>query len=84
MEPVPGWEMSKAKNNLEVGLLRRIRANRSLARLLGSYEILAGGWKSLLNETKGWQEVTAEDLTRVAKKYLKRGNRTVAWIERPK
>lgn len=82
MEPVPDWEISKAKNNLEVGLLRRIRANRSLARLLGSYETLAGGWKSLLDQTKAWQEVTAQDLTRVANKYLKRGNRTVAWIER--
>jgi predicted Zn-dependent peptidase len=81
-EPIAEWEVAKAKNNLEVNALRRIRSNQSLARLLGSSEAVAGEWRFILDRLERWRAITAEDLMRVTKQYLTRRNRTVAWIER--
>ncbi|MGH7473107.1 MAG: M16 family metallopeptidase, partial [Candidatus Methylomirabilales bacterium] len=69
-------ELEKAKNQIEASFIFSQDSIFSLARQLASYEIVAGWrhWKAYLS---GIRAVTAEDVQRVAKKYLTTENRTV-------
>jgi zinc protease len=75
-ELVSPRELEKAKNQIEAAFIFSQDSVFSLARQLASYEIVAGWrhWKAYL---PGIRAVTAEDVQRVAKKYLTTGNRTV-------
>jgi zinc protease len=69
-------ELEKAKNQIEAAFIFSQDSVFSLARQLASYEIVAGWqhWKAYLS---GIRAVTAEDVRRVAKKYLTAERRTV-------
>jgi zinc protease len=75
-ELVPRRELEKAKNQIEAAFIFSQDSVFSLARQLASYEIVAGWrhWKAYLS---GIRAVTAEDVQRVAKKYLTAERRTV-------
>ena len=49
-----------------------------MARVLASSEHLAGTWRYLFTEREKIKAVTADEVQRMAKKYLTEGNRTVA------
>jgi len=45
------------------------------------YEVVTGDWRNLFKQLDQIEQVTAEDVQRVAKEYFVRKNRTVGVIE---
>ena len=68
-------ELRKAKNRLQTQLYRGLQTIRGRANAIGTYEVFRGGYDKLQNASKEWEAVTAADIQRVAKQYLKATNR---------
>lgn len=76
-EKVPDHELQKVKNQFNAGTFRRLQSNFGLMIQL----LLADsgrGWQSFNDDPRKIQEVTADDIQRVAGKYFKPENRAVA------
>ena len=80
-ELVSERELQKVKNNFAAMAVRRTSSNFHLLVQLIQYEGV-GDWKSINNEIPNILNVTAEDVRRVAGKYLVKENRTVATYTR--
>ncbi|HAH98152.1 MAG TPA: hypothetical protein DCO70_02380, partial [Verrucomicrobiales bacterium] len=80
-EPISERELQKVKNNFAAMAVRRTSSNFHLLVQLIQYEGV-GDWKSINNEIPNILNVTAEDVRRVAGKYLVKENRTVATYTR--
>jgi predicted Zn-dependent peptidase len=78
---VPDRELQKTKNVMAAAEVRRLQSDFSLM-----MQILVSdadrGWQSLNTDPPKLQAVTAEDVQRVAKKYLVKDNRNVLVIYR--
>ncbi len=70
-------ELIKVKNRTEAMVTRRLQQPSFLASMLGRSEI-ARGWDAVFRDLEEMKKVTAEDVRRVAGKYLVRDNATVA------
>ncbi len=69
-------ELDKAKNQVAAAFIFAQESNRGQAMRIGFYEI-TGGWRRMNEYLQGIQEVTADDVRRVAWEYLDRDRRTV-------
>ena len=78
-EPVSARELKKAKNQIEAGFIFGQDSIFGQAMRLGQYET-AAGWKLLDGYLPGIRKVTAEDVLRVAQKYLQPDRRTVGTL----
>jgi len=78
-KPPSEWELQKIKNQLEASFIRSLDSSSGLAGQIGHYEILSD-WRYINTFLEKVSEVTAEDVMRVAKKYLNKRNRTVAML----
>lgn len=79
-EPTSDWELKRIKNNIKAGFVRSLSDNSTIATQLAYYEGFRGGWKKLGEYVEKLNKVTAQDIMRVAKKYLSKENRTVATL----
>ena len=79
-EPVSEEELEKAKTRARASLIRQLDSNTGLARQLTFYEVLTGDWRNLFEQLDEIEEVTADDILRVANKYFVPTNRTVGVI----
>lgn len=75
-ERVSDRELEKAKNQVEAGFVFGQDSIFGQARRIGSYEI-ATRWQDLEAYLSGIRKVSADDILRVAKKYLDPDRRTV-------
>jgi zinc protease len=75
-EPVGEKELEKAKNQLEAGFIYGQDSLFNQAVLLAQHEI-ALDWRAIDNYLPSIRKVSAEDIQRVAKRYLVPDNRTV-------
>lgn len=80
-EPISDAELKKARRQILTSMLRGMKGNSGLARMLSSYEVL-GDWKYLVDYEKQLNSVTAEEIMSVAQTYLQESNRTVVSIGR--
>ncbi len=80
-EPVSDWELDKAKNRLEASFISDLESNDGLAAKIGMYEAIES-WRRINTVLDKWKAVSAQDIMRVTKTYLKKSNRTVAFIEK--
>lgn len=76
-EPISEAELQKAKNQLESEFVMSMVSNEDRAVQVGYFEIDTGDYMNIYKEAEGYQKVTAEEVMRVAKKYLTDRNRTV-------
>ena len=74
-------ELEKAKTRSRANLIRGLASNDGLATELTFYEVITGDWRNLFKQLDKIDQVTAEDIQGVAKKYFTRKNRTVGVIE---
>ena len=81
-ELVDDAELTKVRNRLVTDQLRQLRSNSGLARLLTSYQSLAGDWRYLVTYNREIEKLTAEDIKRVAEQYLRPANSTVVILKR--
>ncbi len=77
-EPPTERELQRVKNRLDANLVRMLGSNFGIAFSLGMNELLHGDWRTLLDDIEKVKQVTAEEVSRVAGKYLRPKNRTVA------
>ncbi len=83
MSPPTEEELTRVRNGVDASLIRSLRSNNGVARMISSVEHLAGTWRYLLTEREKLKAVTAADVQRVAKQYFTPSNRTVGEL-RPK
>jgi zinc protease len=79
-EAPPAQELQKAKNQLVADYYRELKTISNKANFIGNFEIFHGGWEKVNQYESFIQKVTAEDVQRVAAKYLSARNRTVATL----
>jgi zinc protease len=75
-EPVPDRELQKAKNQVEAAFVFGQDSIFGQALRIGMFESLAK-WQLINDYLPGIRAVTAEDVLRVAKKYLDPDRRTI-------
>jgi zinc protease len=76
-EPVNEKELQKAKNQLESEFIFGLQSVEDKGDQIGYYQTLLGDYTKLFEEAQKFQQVTAEDVMRVAKKYFGENNRSV-------
>jgi zinc protease len=79
-ETVPEAELEKVRNLILTGFYRQLRTIAGKANLLGQAEIYYGGYGKLFDYDQRIAAVTAADVKRVAAKYFRASNRTVATL----
>jgi predicted Zn-dependent peptidase len=79
-ELVPKEEMDKIKARAKANLINQLDSNQGLAFQLAGYQTLWGDWRELFKELDRINAVTADDIQRVAQKYLTKKNRVVGMI----
>ena len=71
-------EVEKIKARTKASLINRMNSNMGLAMQLTGYQSDWGDWREMFKSLDKINAVTAEDIQRVAQKYLTKQNRTVA------
>ena len=79
-ELVSPQELEKAKTRSRASLIRQLDSNSGLAAQLTFYEVVTGDWRNLFEQLDKIEQVTAEDIQRVAKECFTTKNRSVGII----
>jgi|AntRauTorcE11898_2_1112593.scaffolds.fasta_scaffold04847_2 predicted Zn-dependent peptidase len=72
--------LDRARTNARANLIRSLGSNSGIAQQLAGAEAQQGDWRNVFTNLEDLQDVTVDDLQRVAKKYLTKKNRTVGAI----
>ncbi len=80
-EPLPEEEVSKIKARAKSSFINQLNSRQGLAIQLCTYQMIEGDWHNLFRQLDKINAVTAEDIQRVAKKYMTKKNRTVGYIQ---
>ena len=80
-EPLSAVALDTARKQITTSILRGLKGNSGLARMLSSYQTL-GDWHYLVDYEKHLNSVTAQDVMDVARRYLHVDNRTVVTLLR--
>ncbi|RLE04598.1 MAG: insulinase family protein [Candidatus Aminicenantes bacterium] len=70
-------ELLKYKRQAGMSLLQQMKSHARMAALLTYAEVILGDWRELFRQIEKINAVTAEDVQRVARKYLIKKNRTI-------
>ncbi|MCX5783876.1 MAG: hypothetical protein NTW04_05510 [Elusimicrobia bacterium] len=81
-EPVEQYEIEKAANNIEAGIVSQMESNLDMANELSYWQSLAGDWRRSWKFVDEIKKVTADDIKRVAAQYFVAEKRTVVWVEK--
>jgi predicted Zn-dependent peptidase len=75
--------LQRVKTKLRAALIEKLDSNSGLAAELCAYQAGFGDWRKLFTELDDYNKVTADDVQRVARKYLIENTRTVAYTYAP-
>jgi predicted Zn-dependent peptidase len=73
-------ELTKFKTSQKKGIINGMKSNSSMASNLTYYDVIYGGWEKTFEQLKEIEQINADDIKRVANKYLVKKNRTVGEI----
>lgn len=76
-EPLGDYELQKAKNQLESDFIKGLQSNADRADVIGMYQVNTDNYENVFEYTDKVRSVTANDVMRVATKYLSSMRRTV-------
>ena len=82
-EKIDTETLARVKTKLRAALIRKLADNSGLASELCEYYAAYGDWRKLFTELEEYDKITADDVQRVAKKYLVDDTRTVAYTVAP-
>jgi len=83
-EPVSDDELRRAKTRAKAGLIRGLSSNQGIAQQLATAQNRYGDWREIFHSVDKIEQVTKEDIQRVAQQTFVPTNRTVAMIETEK
>ncbi|HSM76894.1 MAG TPA: pitrilysin family protein [Bryobacteraceae bacterium] len=83
IKKVDAETLERVKTKVRASLIRKLDSNSGLAAELPAYYATHGDWRRLFTDIDEIEQVTADDVMRVAKQYLTAENRTVAYIVPP-
>lgn len=72
--------LDRARTNARADLIRNLDSNSGIAQALAGSEAQRGDWRKVFTDLDELENITEEDLQRVAKQYLTKQNRTVGSI----
>jgi predicted Zn-dependent peptidase len=75
-------ELQKAKNQKLVDFYRSISTIDGKAESIGNYELYFGSYEKFYQAPASFEEVSVDDIKRVANKYLRKKNRTVGILSK--
>lgn len=73
-------ELTKFKQSKKKGILDGMKSNSNMASTLTYYDVVHGDWGKTFDQLKEIDSITADDVKRVAIKYLVNKNRTISEI----
>lgn len=79
-EGVTEEELNRARTNARANLVRSLTSNQGIAQSLAFAHVNSGSWRALFTNIDRLNDVTPEDIQRVANEYLKKNTRTVGMI----
>lgn len=79
-ELVSEEELTRVKQRARAQLVAQLESNSGLAGQLASYQVLTGDWRNLFRELEAIDNVTREDIQRVAQTYFTERNRSVGYL----
>ncbi|MEB2344269.1 MAG: pitrilysin family protein [Deltaproteobacteria bacterium] len=82
-EPVPAAELAKARRQIEVGLLRGTATAHALGSRIAGDWVTFGRVRPIEERLAAYRAVTAADVQRVARSYLRPGERNVLHLVAP-
>ncbi|HYK18956.1 MAG TPA: pitrilysin family protein [Bryobacteraceae bacterium] len=75
--------LNRIKTKVRAALIRKLNSNSGMAEELTQNYVAYGDWRKLFTSIEDIEKVTADDVQRIARKYLVADNRTVAYTVRP-
>lgn len=79
-EGVTQEELERVRTNNRASLVRTLTSNPGIARTLAFAHVNGGDWRTAFTDLQRLNDVTTEDIQRVAEKYIKKKTRTVGKI----
>ena len=79
-ESVSAKELRKFKRSTVKGLIEGMKSNADMAFQLTYHDVVPGDWRLLFDGIARVEALTAEDIKRVARRYLTAENRTVGEV----
>ena len=76
-EGITAEELQKVKNQKLIAFYGQIETINGKSNNLGTYELFFGDYKKMFDAPQAYEKVTADDIKRVANRYLKKSNRTI-------
>jgi len=80
-EGVTEEELERVRTNARAGLVRRLTSNQGIAQTLAFAHVNGGDWRTAFTDLDRLNDVTVDDIQRVAETYFKKSNRTVGMIK---
>jgi predicted Zn-dependent peptidase len=80
-EPVDDAELERVKTRAKANLIRSLASNGGIAQQLATSQAQLGDWREIFRRVERIENVTADDIQRVAQETFVPTNRTVAMIE---
>jgi predicted Zn-dependent peptidase len=80
-QDVSDEELARFRTRAKAGLLRSLNNNLGLAMHMTDYHMLFGDWRELFRDIRRFDQVTKDDIRRVAKVLFQPTNRIVGMIE---
>ncbi len=80
-ELIPDADVQKIKARAKANLINSLTSNEGLAFQLAIASVVTGDWHRVFHDMERIDAVTADDIKRVANKYLNLDGRTVAMLE---
>ncbi|OQX94753.1 hypothetical protein B6I21_09015, partial [candidate division KSB1 bacterium 4572_119] len=79
-ESVTEDELTKFKQTQKKGIIDGMKSNSGMAGSLTHYDVVHGDWRKVFDQIADVEKITADDVKRVANKYLFKKNRTIGEI----
>ncbi len=80
-DPVTPEELSRAKRQLRMELVKGLKTDSGKANQLGYFEVVFGDYRKLFDLEAAWDAVSAADVQRVASTYLRLEKRTTVVLQ---
>ena len=74
-------ELQKIKNQKLMEFYNQVETINGKSNNIGTYEVFFGDYKKMFNAPAAFNNVTAEDVKRVAQEYFKKSNRTIGVLK---